>query len=112
MRISSVPVGWEDDQEEPGCAYLLDECDGRRICGAPRKAVSPSRKAASPYCPEHHALCHVANGSEAEADHLRTVEAIAKAVGGRRSRDTAGPSRRFLKRLEEAARGSSCPDRS
>src|SRR5580693_2661335 len=100
MGISSVPVGWEDDQDEPGCAFLLDECDGRRICGAPRKAVSPSLKAASPYCPEHHALCHVAYGSAAETDHLRAVEAIAKAVGGRRSRDTLGPSRRFLKRLE------------
>jgi hypothetical protein len=112
MGISSVPVGWEDDRDESGCAYLLDERDGRRICGAPRKAVAPSRKAASPYCPEHHALCHAAYGSEAEADRLREVEAIAKVVGGRRSRDTAGPSRRFLKRLEEAARGSSCPDRS
>ena len=48
MGISSVPVGWEDDQDEPGCAYLLDEWDGRRVCGAPRKAVAPSRKAASP----------------------------------------------------------------
>jgi len=112
MGISSVPVGWEDDQDESGCAYLLDECEGRRICGAPRKAVSPSRKTASPYCPEHHALCHAACGSEAEADRLREVEAIAKVVGGRRSRDTAGPSRHFLKRLEEAARGSSWPNRS
>jgi hypothetical protein len=106
MEISSMPVGWEDDQGETGCAYLLGDCDGRRICGAPRKAVSPSRKALSPYCPEHHALCHAAYGSEAEAGRLREVEAIAKVVGGRRSRDTAGPSRGFLRRLEEAARGS------
>jgi len=107
MRISSAPVGWEDDQDDPGCAYILDECSGRRICGAPRKAVSASRKAASPYCPEHHALCHAAYGSEAEADRLREVEAIAKVVGGRRSRYAMGPSRRFLKRLERAARGFS-----
>ena len=112
MGISSVPVGWEDDQDEPGCAYLLDEWDGRRVCGAPRKAVAPSRKAASPYCPEHHALCHAAYGSEAEADRLREVEAIAKVVGGRRSRDAVGPSRQFLKRLEEAAGGLSRPYRS
>jgi hypothetical protein len=112
MGISSMPVGWEDDQDESGCAYLVDESDGRRICGAPRKAVAPSRTAASPYCPEHHALCHVAYGSEAEADRLHEVEAIAKVVGGRRSRDTVGPSRRFLRRLEEAARGSSWPTRS
>jgi hypothetical protein len=107
MGILSVPVGWEDAEEDSGCAYILDECNGRRICGAPRKGISLSRKAASPYCQEHHALCHAAYGSEAEADRLREVEAIAKVVGGRRSRDTAGPSRRFLKRLEEAARGFS-----
>ena len=112
MRISSVPVGWEDDQDDPGCAYILDECGGRRNCGAPRKAVSASQKAASPYCPEHHALCHAAYGSEAEADRLREVEALAKVVGGRRSRDAIGPSRRFLKRLEQAARGFSRARRS
>ena len=99
MRISLVPVGWDEDQEESGCTYLLDESDGRRTCGAPPKA-------ASPYCPGHHSLCHAAYGSEAEADRLREVEAIAKVVGGRRSRGTAGPSRGFLRRLEEAARGS------
>ena len=109
MRISSVPVGWEDTEDDSGCAYILDDCNGRRICGAPQKAVSPSRKAASPYCPEHHALCHAAYGSEAEADRLREVEALAKVVGGRRSRDSVGPSRRFLKRLEQAARGFSRP---
>jgi hypothetical protein len=98
-----IPVGWDEDQDESGCTYLLDGGDDRRICGAPRKA-------ASPYCPEHHALCHAAYGSEAEADRLREVEAIAKVVGGRRSRDTAGPSRRFLRRIEQAARGSSWPN--
>ena len=112
MRISSVPVGWEDDQDDPGCAYILDECGGRRNCGAPRKAVSASQKAASPYCPEHHLLCHVAYGSEAEADHLREVEAIAKVVGGRRSRYSVRPSGQFLKRLEQAARGFSRRHRS
>jgi len=46
MRISSVPVGWEDTEDDSGCAYILDECNGRRTCGAPQKAVSTSRKAA------------------------------------------------------------------
>jgi len=104
MGNSPVPVGWEDEQDDAGCAYILDECDGRRICGAPRKVASPLRKALSPYCPSHHALCHVSYGSAAEAGRLREVEAIAKVVGGRRGRDTSGPSRRFLKRLEQAAR--------
>ena len=102
MGVSLVPVGWEEDQDESGCSYLLD---ARGICGAPRKA-------ASPYCTAHHSLCHAAYGSEAEADRLREVEAIAKVVGGRRSRDSAGPSRRFLRRIEQAARGSSWPNRS
>jgi hypothetical protein len=70
----------------------------------------PSKKAVSPYCPAHHALCHVAYGSAAEADRLREVEAIAKVVGGRRGGSTVGPSRRFLTRIERAARGFSRPD--
>ena len=105
MGISTVPVGWEDVRDEAGCAYILDECESGRICGAPRKAVSP-------YCPEHHVLCHVAYGSEAEADHLREVEAIAKVVGGRRSRYSVRPSGQFLKRLEQAARSFSRPSSS
>jgi hypothetical protein len=102
MGISTVPVGWEDVQDEPGCAYILDECESQRHCGVPRKGVSP-------YCAEHHALCHVAYGSEAEADHLRAVEAIAKVVGGRRSRYSVRPSGQFLKRIEQAAQGFSRP---
>jgi hypothetical protein len=35
---------------------------------------------------------------------LREVEALANMVGGRRARDAGEPSRRFLKRLERAAR--------
>jgi hypothetical protein len=100
MGISTVPVGWEDVQDELGCAYILDECESRRSCGAPRKGISS-------YCAEHHTLCHVVNGSEAEANRLREVEAIAKAVGGRRSRFGVRPSGQFLKRLEQAARGFS-----
>jgi hypothetical protein len=85
-------------EDEPGCAYLLHECGGvDRTCGAPRRH-------ASPYCPTHHALCHVANGSPAEADHLRQVEALATVVGGRRSREGGAPSLRFLRRLERRSR--------
>jgi hypothetical protein len=103
MGISSVPVGWEYEADDSGCAYILDEADGRRSCGA-------RCRGASSYCPTHHALCHVSYGSEAEADRLREVEALAKAVGGRRSRDTLRPSRVFLRRLEQAARGFSRPN--
>jgi len=112
MGISAAPVGWQEDEAESGCVYILGEGVDRRVCGAPREAAVTSRKAPSPYCQEHHALCHVAYGSAAEADHLREVEAIAKVVGGRRARDTVGPSRRFLRRVELAAHGSSYPNRS
>jgi hypothetical protein len=95
--MSGPMAPWETEEEELGCAYLLDECGVGQACGAPRRD-------ASPYCPTHHVLCHVAYGSPAEASHLRQVEALAKAVGGRRSREGRAPSRRFLKRLERAAR--------
>ena len=42
-----------------------------------------------------------------ENRRLREVEALANAVGGRRSRDDAEPSRRFLRRLENAMRSFS-----
>ncbi len=86
--MTSPKALWGDDKIEVGCAYILDEGDGRQICDIPCRP-------ASPYCPRHHALCHVAYGSAGEADHLREVEALAKAVGGRRSRAGGGPSRQF-----------------
>jgi hypothetical protein len=90
---------WEDNEDEAGCAFILDEGDVRQICGAPRRRSSA-------YCPEHHAFCHVPAGSTAENHRLREVEALAKAVGGRHGRESSGPSRGFLKRLERAARFS------
>ena len=95
--MSGPMARWEIEEDEPGCAYILDDCGVGRACGAPRRHSSS-------YCPTHHALCHVSYGSPAEANHLRRVEALASAVGGRRSREGGGPSRRFLRRLERAAR--------
>jgi hypothetical protein len=83
-----------------GCAYILGESDVRQICGIPCRP-------ASPYCPQHHVLCHIDPGSAGEADCLREVEARAKAVGGPPQRAGGGPSRQFLKRLERVARFSS-----
>ena len=97
--MSGRSMPWEIEEDEAGCAFLLDqECGGFRACGAPR------RESSSTYCPTHHALCHVANGSPAEADHLRQVEALASVVGGRRSREGGAPSLRFLRRLERRSR--------
>ena len=96
----SLKALWADDEDEIGCAYILDDGDVRQICGAPLRP-------ASPYCPDHHAFCHIDPGSVAENARLREVEALAKAVGGRRSREGGGPSRQFLKRLERVVRVSS-----
>src|SRR4029077_19909082 len=101
-RMLGLMAPWEIEEEDLGCAYLLNDGGLDRACGAPRR--DSSRRDSSPYCPAHHALCHVAYGSAAEADHLRRVEAIASVVGGRRSREDIGPSRRFLRRLERATR--------
>jgi hypothetical protein len=95
MNTSIAPLDPEAFEGDDGCAYLIGESGSHRICGAPRRPVSS-------YCPQHHALCHLANGSAAEADRIREVEAIASAVGGRRSRNCGGPSRQFIKRLEHS----------
>jgi hypothetical protein len=94
------PLEHEDLRDDVGCAYVLDEPDRPRTCGAPRRR-------ASSYCPQHHAVCYLTSGSEAELKRLREVETLASAVGGRRARQVAGPSRQFLKRLEQAVRGVS-----
>jgi hypothetical protein len=87
----------EDLEKGGGCAYIVDESDDRRPCGA-------TRRSSSSYCPHHHSLCHIVCGSKAETDRLREVEALASAVGGRRARQRAEPTRQFLKRLEQAVR--------
>jgi len=95
--MSGLSAPWQIEEDEPGCAYIFHECGAGRTCGAPLRASSP-------YCPVHHALCHVAPGSEAAAGRLRAVEALASAVGGRRSRIGGRPSRQFLRRLEHIIR--------
>src|SRR5438067_2198695 len=87
----------EDFEEDAGCAYVLEEPDGRHNCGA-------TRRPSSSYCPQHHSICYLVSGSKAELDRLREVEALASAVGGRRARQQAAPTRQFLKRLEQTIR--------
>lgn len=88
----------EDLEKDNGCAYITDESGGsRQTCGA-------TRRLSSSYCPQHHSLCYIVGGSKAETDRLREVEALASAVGGRRARQRAQPTRQFLNRLEQAVR--------
>lgn len=83
------------DMQDAACTYPIE---GEGICGAPRRPGSS-------YCTTHHALCYLPRGSAAERRRLRRIEALAEAVGGRRSRDRAAPSPRFLERLERSVRG-------
>lgn len=82
---------------DSGCVYPMNENEDRRFCDSPRRRGSP-------YCPCHHALCHIRSGTNEEVTRLREVEALANAVGGRRARDSSEPPGRFLRRLERAAR--------
>jgi hypothetical protein len=101
MELSIQPQSDDHDHDHGvACAYISGEKGDRRMCGAPRRLGSP-------YCPDHHVLCHVPCGTTEEIKRLREVEALANAVGGRRTRDAGGPSRRFLRRLENAVRGFS-----
>jgi hypothetical protein len=89
------PVG--NEQEEAGCAYLIDGDKTAKSCALPRRPRSS-------YCDEHHALCHLASGTSEEAARFREAETLARAVGGRQGWHGSAPSRPFLERLELAVR--------
>jgi hypothetical protein len=98
MRELPTPPRFDHHRDDIGCAFILGDNGNRRNCGAVRRLGSP-------YCPNHHAICHVPCGTTEEIRRLREVEALANAVGGRRARDNGQPSQRFLRRLEQAVRG-------
>jgi hypothetical protein len=90
----------ENGREEERCTYRLTSDKDPEAAG---RCAAPCRPGSS-YCLRHHALCHLPRGSRAEKVRLREVKTLADMVGGRRSRDGEGPSRRFLDRLEQAVR--------
>jgi hypothetical protein len=85
------------ENDSAGCAYLLGAHSTAPSCGRPRRPRSS-------YCDRHHALCHVANGTVAEAARVREAEALACAVGGRQGWRLTQPSRLFLRRLQQFLR--------
>jgi hypothetical protein len=90
------------DGEDPGCAFLLEGgpkgAEDRRVpCGHPRRPGSS-------FCPQHHALCHVPAGSDAERRGIDEAEALARAVGGRLGRDWRAPPEPLLRRLDRISR--------
>jgi hypothetical protein len=87
-----------NQRDDGGCAYLLEADETLLWCGMPRQPRSS-------YCSNHHALCHLACGTSAEANRLREVEMLAWAVGGRQGWRGTEPSRPFLERLQYTVRG-------
>lgn len=92
-------------QSDDGCAFILDDSERQR--GGPRVVCGRPRRQASPYCTDHHALCHIAEGSGDERRQLKATEALAAAVGGRRGKPGRIPPDRLLRRLEKLARAVS-----
>jgi hypothetical protein len=115
------------DGEEERCAYVLDKPAPAEAGGATGAAAAVGAnpvsghgasfcnapcQPGSPYCPEHHALCHLAAGSAAEARQLREIEALAQAVGGKQGRRERLPPKNLLRQLERVERVFSRPNRS
>lgn len=87
------------DETDGGCAFLLDPAAPNAaagFCNAPRRPGSP-------YCPHHHARCHLPHGSRAERRKLREIETLAEAAGGRQGRRARHPPERLLRRLDRLA---------
>lgn len=85
------------EHDGAGCAYLLGAHSTAPSCGRPRRTRSS-------YCDQHHALCHLASGTAAEAARFREAEALACAVGGRQGWRRSQPSPLFLRRLQQFLR--------
>ena len=87
-----------------GCAFIL-----AAAAGGPAVACGAPCQSGSSYCAPHHALCHISGGSVAEARRLREIEALARAIGGRRGEAGRRPPERFLRRLERRVQVFACP---
>lgn len=96
MNIAGLNGTWDDHD---GCRYIGEE---GAVCGAGRQAESP-------YCPVHHALCHIRNGGAEARRMKREAEALAKMVGGRQGDRARRPPDDFLKKLERVTRRFSRP---
>jgi len=109
MRLAMGANGSDcrSSADDGGCAYILDDVD---VSWASATRCAAPRQRGSSYCARHHALCHVADGSIAEARRLRETEMLASAIGGRLGRAGRAPPERFLRRLERVTGGFSRPE--
>jgi hypothetical protein len=90
-----------DGAVEDGCAFVLDGLGGGSVCA---NFCNEPRQSGSAYCPAHHASCHLPNGSDAERQQMREIEALAKAVGGKQGRAARHPPAPLLRRFDRVAR--------
>ncbi len=82
---------------DAGCLYLLK---AGPPCGCTRQPGG------SPYCAQHHALCHLVPGSRGEIARIAEIEIAAKFVGGRLGRRAplGIPPSRFMRALDARLR--------
>ncbi len=80
--------------EEDCCAYLIQ--DGHR-----ERCREPTELGSS-YCPSHHAITHLAHGSEAEAALIHNMDVIARYRGAQMGTRSVGPLPVELDRLERS----------
>ncbi len=79
-----------------GCLYLLDN---RQACGCTRQSGG------SPYCFDHHALCHLIPGSRAEQSRIVEIDRIGQFVGTRVAKKSFRiPPTRFMRALDALQR--------
>ena len=90
----SIAGGDGAQEGEDGCCFIGDD---ETVCGT-------DRRTGSPYCPEHHALCHIPRGGPEAGQARRDVAALAKAVGGRQGDRARQPPDDFLKKLDRVTR--------
>jgi hypothetical protein len=93
-----MPLDGVDPLPAPngGCLYLLEN---RQACGCTRQSGG------SPYCFDHHALCHLVPGSQAERSRFAEIARAAEFVGGRVSRAAPRvPPQRFMRALDARQR--------
>jgi hypothetical protein len=89
-----------DDVGGFGCAYIVSLFDRDhpkpRTCGEQQKSNSP-------YCPKHHAICHIEIGSPAERKGIAEIDRAGAFVGGKFG-GRGQPTARFLSTLEKRLR--------
>jgi len=101
ITADAMGLGFLDYDHDAGCAFMLRD---RAEPGVPRATCGAPRRPGSPYCEQHHALCHLRLGGRGAARRLREMEALASAAGGRAARPRPAPSPQELRRLERAKR--------